>query len=179
MENKHFISFRKASEIKFLRVVGPFIIKSKVALLVVESLLKGMDFKTYFVVDYDPLHVISIRKQVNKNKTFEHQEVEGLAEKTNWSNYLDPMENVEAPEENPLAIVKTTKDIAPIASSIETTTPRNFSEAMEIEEEEESSKTNKRQKVEAEGELVEVIKTETQKKQVKVKGPVFEIQHCW
>ena len=59
-------------------------------------------------MNYDLLHVISIRRQVNKNKPFEHQEVEGLAEKTNWSEYLDPMENVEAPQENPLEMVKDT-----------------------------------------------------------------------
>ena len=47
---------------------------------------------------------------------------------------------------------------------------------MEIEEEETSSETNKRQKVEAEGELVEFFKPETQKKKVKIKGPVFEVQ---
>ena len=47
---------------------------------------------------------------------------------------------------------------------------------MEIEEEEASSKKNKTQKVETEGELVEVVKTETQKKKVKIKGPVFEMQ---
>ena len=46
---------------------------------------------------------------------------------------------------------------------------------MEIEEEV-SSKTNKIRKIEVEGELVEVVKTEAQKKQVKVKGPIFEMQ---
>ena len=97
LEIENFISFKKDSEIKFPWVFGPFIIKSKVALLVVESLLKGMDFKTYFVVDYDPLHVISIRIKVNNNKPFEYQEVEGLAKKVNWSDYPDPMENVEDP----------------------------------------------------------------------------------
>ena len=35
IENEHFINFRKASEIKFPWVVGPFIIKRKVALPVV------------------------------------------------------------------------------------------------------------------------------------------------
>ena len=48
---------------------------------------------------------------------------------------------------------------------------------METEEEEEAiSKTNKIQKVKAEGELVEVVKTETQKKREKFKGAVFEMQ---
>ena len=86
VENEHFISFKKSLEIKFPWVIGPFIIKNKVALPVVESLLKGMDSKASFRVNYDPEHVISIRIQVNKNKPFEHQEVEGLAEKTNWSD---------------------------------------------------------------------------------------------
>ena len=72
MENEHFISFRKALEIKFLWVVGPFIIKSKVVFPVLESLLKEMGFHTYTVINYDPHHIISIRKQVNKNKPFEH-----------------------------------------------------------------------------------------------------------
>ena len=39
MENEHFLSFRKASEIKFTLKVGPFIIKNKFSLLVVEILL--------------------------------------------------------------------------------------------------------------------------------------------
>ena len=46
-----------------------------------------MYFKTSFVVNYDPLHVISTRIQVNKNKPFEHQDVEGLAEKENWLDF--------------------------------------------------------------------------------------------
>ena len=66
VENEHFINFRKSLEIKFPWVVGPFIIKNKVALPVVEILLKGMDFRIAFEVDYDPLHVISTRIQMKK-----------------------------------------------------------------------------------------------------------------
>ena len=42
-----------------------------------------MGFQTTIAINYDPHHIISIRKQVNKNKTFEHQEVEGLVESKN------------------------------------------------------------------------------------------------
>ena len=52
-----------------------------------ESLLKEMRFQTVAVLNYDPHHVISIRRQVNKNKLFEHQEVEGLDESSNWIDY--------------------------------------------------------------------------------------------
>ena len=61
VENEHFINFRKSLEIKFPWVVGPFIIKNKDALPVVESLLKGMDFRISFAIDYDPLYVITKR----------------------------------------------------------------------------------------------------------------------
>ena len=44
VEHEHFISFKKASEIKFPWLVGPFIIKSKAAFPLVESLLKEMGF---------------------------------------------------------------------------------------------------------------------------------------
>ena len=44
-------------------------------------------FQTNVAINYDPHHIISIRKQVNKNKPFEHQEVERLVEKANWFDY--------------------------------------------------------------------------------------------
>ena len=40
VENENFVSFKKASKVKFPWVVGPFIIKNKVALPVVEGLLE-------------------------------------------------------------------------------------------------------------------------------------------
>ena len=44
VENEHFINFRKASEIKFPLNVGPFIIKNKFSLPVIEGLLQDMNF---------------------------------------------------------------------------------------------------------------------------------------
>ena len=40
VENEHFINLKNSYEIKFPWVIGPFIIKSRAALLVVENLLK-------------------------------------------------------------------------------------------------------------------------------------------
>ena len=59
VENKHFINFRKASEIKFPLKVGPLIIKIKVAVLVVEGLMQEMNFKKGNLVNYDPHNIIS------------------------------------------------------------------------------------------------------------------------
>ena len=44
VEKEHFINFKKSSEIKFPWVIGPFIIKSRVYLPMVEYLLKEMEF---------------------------------------------------------------------------------------------------------------------------------------
>ena len=87
------MSFKKDLEIKFTWVIGPFMIKNKVALPIVESLLQEMDFKTIFVVNYDPQHVISQRRKMNNKKYFEHQVVEGLVERVNWLDYPSPMKN--------------------------------------------------------------------------------------
>ena len=67
VENDHFINFRKAYEIKFPLKNGPFIIKNKAALPVVEGLLQKMNFKKDILVNYEPHHIISQRRQLNKN----------------------------------------------------------------------------------------------------------------
>ena len=86
VENQHFIKFKKAFKIKFPLKVGPFIIKNKFALCMIEGLLQDMNFMKATKVNYDPNHIISQRRQLNKNKSFEHQEVDGLAE---WANLMD------------------------------------------------------------------------------------------
>ena len=79
-EEEHFGAFKKSSNIKFPLKVGPFIFKNKSALMVVENLLEIMDFQKEQRINYDPHHIISQRKQSNKNKPFDHQVVEGLEE---------------------------------------------------------------------------------------------------
>ena len=88
-EEEHFGAFKKSSNIKFPLKVGPFIFKSKGALAFIEKLLENMDFIKEVNVNYDPHHVISLRKQVNKNKPFEHQAIEGLAEMANLLQCTD------------------------------------------------------------------------------------------
>ena len=82
-EEEHFEAFKKSSNIKFPLKVGPFIFKNKSALVIVEKLLENMDFQKEQKVNYDPYHIISQRKQANKNKPFDHQVVEGLGEIAN------------------------------------------------------------------------------------------------
>ena len=97
-----------------------------------------MKFKTVAVVNYDPHHVILIRRQVNKNKPFEHHEYEGLVMGANQSDYPQVTQNKEdmqkgstypmkddATQPNPLAIVRTPPTITSIASHSQKTNKRD------------------------------------------------------
>ena len=55
----------------------------------VEKLLESMDFQREQRVNYDPYHIISLRKQANKNKPFDHQDVEGLKEVANLFYFVE------------------------------------------------------------------------------------------
>ena len=65
-----------------------------------------MDFQKEAKVNYDPHHVISLRKQANKNKPFEHQPIEGLAE---TANLLQFTERSKSDEEAHTVLVTTTQ----------------------------------------------------------------------
>ena len=83
VENEHFLSLKNSSKIKFPWAIVPFIIKNKDYLPLVESLLRYLGFPTEVAINYDPHHIISNRRKANKNKPFEHHEVEGLPEAAN------------------------------------------------------------------------------------------------
>ena len=87
VENDNFLNFKKTLEIKFPWIVGPLVIKNKVALPIIESMLIEMGFLVEASINYDPHHVISNRRQANKNKPFEHYEVVGIYEQANWMDY--------------------------------------------------------------------------------------------
>ena len=84
--------------------------------MIVEKLLEIMDFQKEQRINYDPHHIISQRKQSNKNKPFDHQLVEGLEEIVNLSCFVESpgidegessglITTVQAPE-NPSILIK-------------------------------------------------------------------------
>ena len=46
-----------------------------------------MGFPTDPTINYDPHHVISNRRKDLKRNPFEHEEIVGLADVSNWSDY--------------------------------------------------------------------------------------------
>ena len=72
VEEEHFGAFKKSSNIKLPLKFGSFIFKNKGALVFVEKLLESMDFQREQRINYDPYHIIYLRKQANKIKPFDH-----------------------------------------------------------------------------------------------------------
>ena len=75
VEDENFLSYKKNSKIKFPWTIGPFVIKRKSSLPMIERMLREMGFLVESSINYDPHHIISNRIQANKNKPFEHSKV--------------------------------------------------------------------------------------------------------
>ena len=135
-EEEHFGAFKKSSNIKFPLKVGSFIFKNKGALVFVEKLLENMDFQREQRVNYDPYHIISLRKQANKNKPFDHQVVEGLKEVANLFYFVEILGSDENTSNGSVAVSQ-----MPDSSNI--LIKRSFSEieSMEIDEDSSHKKT--------------------------------------
>ena len=62
IEEEHILSFRKSSGINFSRKVGPYSVKSRAALPLVNNLLRSMGFLLRQAINYGPHQVISKRR---------------------------------------------------------------------------------------------------------------------
>ena len=132
-EEEHFGAFRKYLNIKFPFKVGPFIFKGKGALACIERLMENMDFVKDVNMNYDPHQVISLRKQANKNKPFEHQAVEGLAEMANLLQFTD--ESKTETETHPAS-----RSEIQITEGVSVAVKRSLAEAENMEVDEETSR---------------------------------------
>ena len=66
---------RKGSNIKFHYSIGSFVIKSRLALPIVEQILESLNFQEAQRINYDPKKIIPNKKKINRCGTFWHQEV--------------------------------------------------------------------------------------------------------
>ena len=148
-----------------------------------------MGFQKDVVVNYDPHHIISIRREVNKNWPSKHNEIAGMAESVNWLDYphetqmdLDmqkdstsSVQEISSTQPDPSSIVPVVEKITPIGSCSEIKNKRDFSDSMDTQEED-TAKTPKKWKIEEIGKLVQVTDVKGENKKMKVKGPAFEVK---
>ena len=96
----------------------------------VEKLLENMDFMKDPNVNYDPHQVISLRKQANRNKPFEHQVVEGLAEMANLLQFTDESKSDEETHPAPGTTIQITEGV-----SVAVKRSLSDAESMEVDDE--------------------------------------------
>jgi hypothetical protein len=104
---EHFLNHKKVSNLKFSFNVGPFIVKTKSSLHIVERLLKVMGFREAEKIRYDPHQIISHRKKENKSAPFEHQTIEGPDKIANLESFQDYEHGLQSDVilQNPLNLV--------------------------------------------------------------------------
>ena len=70
---EHFLKYKKSTDIKYPSGVGPFTINNKVALPMVEGLLRELGFETEPTINYEPHQVISNKRKDQKRKPNKHE----------------------------------------------------------------------------------------------------------
>lgn len=83
VESELFLKHKKASNMKFKYMMEPFVVISTSSLLIVQAILRSLNFQLDKKTKYDPKHVISQRKAYYKIGNYEYQEDEELATKAN------------------------------------------------------------------------------------------------
>jgi hypothetical protein len=86
---EYFVKFSKATTFKPFYKVGPFTIKSKSAISIVEGLLGEMNFRKGHKENYDPHHVVYEKRKHLRSAPYQHQP----------NPILDKIENQESREE--------------------------------------------------------------------------------
>ena len=106
MEEEHILNFRKSLDMKFPWEVGPYVVKIRASLPIIDNLLKSMGFSLGTTINYDPHQVISKRRHSNNNNPFEHTEVVGLTEVANWEDYPNKnLDNISMEQESVSSIL--------------------------------------------------------------------------
>jgi hypothetical protein len=80
---------RKASNLKFPFIIGPFNIKARSCLSQIQAKIKEFGFAYLQGRRYDPHKIISKRRLMNKQTPYEHEEVEGFDKMENLGVCVD------------------------------------------------------------------------------------------
>jgi hypothetical protein len=72
-DHKHFVVNNHPITFRLHHNVGPFVVRIKTTKLIVEDLLRYLNFQQAEKINYDPHHVISERRKKNKAFAYVHQ----------------------------------------------------------------------------------------------------------
>ena len=80
----HFSSKKQTSTFKVPITVGPFTVRNRAAIKLIDDMMSCFSFARDFSCQYDPLHIISKKRKRHKRDNYEHQgtlEMEQMANK--------------------------------------------------------------------------------------------------
>ena len=69
----HFASKKPTSTFKVPITVGPFVVKNKAVIELIDNMMACFDFVQDFYFQYDPRHIISKKRKRQKRGNYEHQ----------------------------------------------------------------------------------------------------------
>ena len=84
-ENDNFVKHKKASSLKFVFTLEPFVVKSILAATIIDQIMRSMSFDTDKALRYDPMGIMHQRRlEMNfKGYDVEHDEVLAALANTN------------------------------------------------------------------------------------------------
>lgn len=81
----HFSSKKQTSTFKVPITIGPFTVKNRAAIELIDDIMACFGFDLYFACQYDPLHIISKKRKRKKRGNYENQ---GTPEREQMENKL-------------------------------------------------------------------------------------------
>ena len=84
---QHFYSKKQASIIKHPFTIGPFTIKSKEVINLIDDIMASFKFPIDVARQYDPYHLIANKKKKYKRGTYQHQGTKEMEKTANLLSY--------------------------------------------------------------------------------------------
>ena len=92
---QHLSSKKHASSIKLPITIGPFTVKSKEVINLIDDIMASFKFPIDVACQYDPYHLISNKKKKLKRGTYQHQGTEEMDRNANLLSYLPNLLQIE------------------------------------------------------------------------------------
>ena len=85
----HFVTNNKASNFKFQDNIGPFVVKHRSSIKMINEILQGIQFQKGGKIRYDPYNIIANKRKKYKLPTYDNQfsvELHKAANQCRWEN---------------------------------------------------------------------------------------------
>jgi hypothetical protein len=107
---QHFSSKKHASSIKLPITIGPFTVKSKEVINLIDDIMASFKFPIDVACQYDPYHLIANKKKKLKRGTYQHQGTEEMDKTANLLSYPPNLLQIEPTQNMDIDIGNTSKD---------------------------------------------------------------------